>query len=278
MSEHSQPPAKTRFEPTLIAPETFLIHDHEGEGSAPVSVALNSMVIRAAEPVVVDTGMAENREQYLADVFSLVEPEDIRWVFISHDDVDHTGNVNALMEAAPNATLIVNWFIVTRMSTTLDVSPIRQRWVGDGESLDVGDRLLQAVRPPIFDSPTTRGLFDPTTGVYWSSDGFATPMDRPVQSVAELDHDFWTQGIHTFDNYISRWLPLVDDARFQATVSRVEALQPTTIVGCHTPVIGPTEVAQAMAATRQSPTAAFDEEPDQNTLEAIQAVVTEAAA
>ena len=47
------------------------------------------MVIRAAEPVVVDTGMMENREQYLEDVFSLVEPEDIRWVFISHDDVDH---------------------------------------------------------------------------------------------------------------------------------------------------------------------------------------------
>ena len=54
--------------------------------------------------------------------------------------------------------------------------PTRQRWVDDGESFDVGDRMLQAVRPPVFDSPTTRGLFDPTTGVYWASDGFATPM------------------------------------------------------------------------------------------------------
>ena len=92
---------KTRFEPTEIAPDTFLIHDHQGEGTGPVSVALNTMVIRAAEPVVIDTGMKENRDQYLADVFSLVEPEDIRWVFISHDDVDHTGNLNALMELRP---------------------------------------------------------------------------------------------------------------------------------------------------------------------------------
>src|ERR1700748_3587293 len=99
-------PTKTRFEPTQIAPDTFLIHDHQGEGEGPVSVALNTMVIRAAEPVVVDTGMAENRDQYLADVFSLVEPEDIRWVFISHDDVDHTGNLNALMSLAANATAI----------------------------------------------------------------------------------------------------------------------------------------------------------------------------
>ena len=86
------------------------------------------------------------------------------------------------------------------------------------------------MRPPIFDSPTTRGLYDPTTGVYWGSDGFATPMDRPVTSVDELDADFWVQGIHTFDNYISRWLPLVDDARYQATVDRVAELQPTCTV------------------------------------------------
>ena len=271
MSEHTLLPPKTRFEPTRIAPETFLVHDHEGEGTAPVCVPLNSMVIRAAEPVVVDTGMAENRERYLADVFGLVEPEDVRWVFISHDDVDHTGNVNALMAACPNATLVVSWFIGTRMGATLEVPPTRQRWVGDGEALDVGDRVLRAVRPPIFDAPTTRGLFDPTTGVYWASDGFATPMDRPVTTADELDADFWVQGIHTFDNYISRWLPLVDDARYQATVDRVAALQPTTLVGCHTPVVEGARVGQAIAATRLSPTAAFDEEPDQATLEAIQA-------
>jgi flavorubredoxin len=268
---------KTHLEPTLIAPDTFLIHDHEGEGTAPVCVPLNSMVIRGAEPVVVDTGMAENREQYLADVFSLVEPEDIRWVFISHDDVDHTGNLNALMERATNATLVTNWFMITRMGATLEVPPTRQRWVGDGEGLDVGDRILRAVRPPIFDSPTTRGLYDPTTGVYWASDSFATPMPHPMATVAGLDDEFWLGGMTTFDNYISPWLDLVDDARFQATVDRIEALQPTTLVGCHTPAIGATRVAKAIANTRRSPGATFDTEPDQTTLELIQATLTEAS-
>jgi flavorubredoxin len=269
---------KTHLEPTLIGPDTYLIHDHEGEGTAPVCVPLNSMVIRGAEPVVVDTGMAENREQFLADVFGLVEPEDIRWVFISHDDVDHTGNVNALMDLAPNATLVINWFMTTRMGASLEVPPTRQRWVGDGEGLDVGDRVLQAVRPPIFDSPTTRGLFDPTTGIYWASDSFATPMPHPVRTVTELEKDFWLGGMTTFDNYVSAWLPLVDEARFQATVDRVEALQPTTIVGCHTPVVGATRVAQALANTRRSPGATFDPEPDQTTLELIQATLADTAA
>ena len=64
-----------------------------------------------------------------------VEPEDIRWVFISHDDVDHTGNVNALMDLAPNATLVINWFMTTRMGASLEVPPTRQRWVGDGGAI-----------------------------------------------------------------------------------------------------------------------------------------------
>jgi flavorubredoxin len=270
---------KTRIEPTQIAPDTFVIHDHHGEGHAPVSVALNTMVIRAAEPVVVDTGVVENRDQYLADVFSIVEPEDIRWVFISHDDVDHTGNLNALMELAPNATAIVNWFMVDRMGATLAVPPTRQRWIGDGESFEVGDRTLHAVRPPIFDSPTTRGLYDSKSGVYWSSDSFATPMLNPAATVSDFDPDFWHGGQHTFDRYVSPWLELVDDGRFQAQVDRVQALAPTAMVGCHTPaILGRDRVDAAIAATRLSPTADIQPQPDQAVLDQIQLAVEGIAA
>ncbi len=228
------------------------------------------MVIRGAEPVVVDTGMAENHDQFMADVFSLVEPEDIRWVFISHDDVDHTGNLNALMAAAPNATVIINWFMQERMGASLDVSPMRQRWVGDDERIELGDRTLLTVRPPIFDSPTTRGLFDPTTGVYWASDSFATPMLTPVRNVADLDPGFWDEGMATFNQYVSPWITLTDDRKFQATVERVEALGASYFVGCHTPVIGRSHLDQAIAATRRSPFATVAPQPDQAVLDQIQ--------
>src|SRR5215217_4584579 len=138
---------RTRIPPTPIASDTFLLRNHHGEGEAPVSVALNTMVIGAAEPVVVDTGMAEHREHFLSDVSSLVEPDDVRWVFISHDDIDHTGNLNVLMELWPNATLIINWFMTERMGGSLEVPPTRWRWIGDGETFSVGDRVLAAVRP-----------------------------------------------------------------------------------------------------------------------------------
>jgi flavorubredoxin len=264
---------KTRLTPSRVANETFVIHDHQGEGTAPVSVALNAMVIRAAEPVVVDTGVAANRDEFLADVFSLVEPYDIRWVFLSHDDVDHTGNVNTLMEAAPNATLVVNWFITERMGGALAVSPARQRWVGDGEHFDVGDRRLYAVRPPVFDSPTTRGLFDPTTGVYWASDAFATPMPVPVTDADQLDEDFWNGGVLMFARYLSPWLELIDETKFQRSVSRVASLGATTIAGCHTPVVQSYHLDRVIDITRRAPGAHVPPEPGQTVLEEIQRVL-----
>jgi flavorubredoxin len=261
--------AKVHLAPTRIAPDTFVIHDHQIDVAEPVAVSLNSMVIRGAEPVVVDTGMAENRDRWLADVFSLVEPTDIRWVFVSHDDVDHTGNVNAIMDLAPNATLVCTWFVPERMGASLAVPLTRQRWVDHGGRFDVGDRVLHAVRPPVFDSPTTRGLFDPTTGVYWSSDSFASLMPEPVRDVDELDPGFWLGTMDAVHQAVSPWLALVDDAKFQATVDRIAALAPSAMAGCHSPVIRGTRVADAIAAIRRAPTAECPPEPDQAVLERV---------
>jgi flavorubredoxin len=270
--------SKTRLAPTLIAPDTFVIHDHDGEGTDPVAVPLNTMVIRGAQPVVVDTGMAENREQYLADLFSIVEPDDVRWVFISHDDVDHTGNVNAVMDACPNATLVVNWFMTKRMGESLEVPFTRQRWVGDGESFDVGDRVLHAIRPPVYDSPTTRGLFDPTTGVYWSSDSFATPMLQPTPHIDTLDPKFWAEGFAMFAQYVSPWASLADDVKFEQTIRRIEQLDITTIAGCHTPTIGPDHIAEAFDLMHSFRSQVVMPEPDQAVLNQIVAAVTMGAA
>jgi glyoxylase-like metal-dependent hydrolase (beta-lactamase superfamily II) len=65
------------------------------------------MVLRGAEPVVVDTGAPIHRDSVLQQVFSLVEPEDVRWIYLSHDDGDHTGALHELLAECPNAPMVV---------------------------------------------------------------------------------------------------------------------------------------------------------------------------
>ena len=67
--------------------------------------------------------------------------------------------------------------------------------VNDGESFSAGDRTLTAVIPPTFDSPTTRGLYDSSTGVYWAVDSMGTPVTAEVTDVGDLDADFWRGGV-----------------------------------------------------------------------------------
>src|SRR5438552_1226219 len=83
---------------------------------------------------------------------------DVRWIFLSHDDRDHAGNLLPVLAACPNATLLTNWFSIGRMAEEWMTPLDRCRFLNDGERLDIGDRTLSAIRPPLFDNPTTRGV------------------------------------------------------------------------------------------------------------------------
>ena len=256
--------------PTKVAADTYVIHSVQEALGQPLFIYLNSMVILGREPMIVDTGTIANREQWLEDVFSLVQPEDVRWVFISHDDVDHTGNLEQAMEACPNARLVCNWAMVERHTNCFDFPLERCQWVMDGETLDIGDRTLVALRPPVYDSPTTRGLFDPTTGVYWSVDTFATPLLDPAMGVGDLETEFWQFGMSLFAlGAVSPWLSLVDPAKYATYVERVQSLDITTIAGCHTPVIEGALIEQAFAHVRALPTTPPPPMPDHSVLEEI---------
>jgi hypothetical protein len=259
-----------RVEPEKIAKDTYVRHSVQEALGQPLFVYLNSMVILGKEPMIVDTGTIANREQWLEDVFSLVEPKDVKWIFLSHDDVDHTGNLEQAMEACTNAQLVCNWAMVERHSNCFEFPIDRCRWVMDGEKLDVGDRTLFALRPPVFDSPTTRGLFDPTTGVYWAADTFATPLPDYNAGVADLDPEFWAGGLAMFAlGAVSPWISMCDPAKYNAFVDRVQGLDITTVAGCHTPVIEGGFIDKAFGHVRELPLIDPPLLPDQSILDQI---------
>jgi hypothetical protein len=264
-----------RVEPLEVGAETYLIREVQQALGEPLSVYFNSAVIRGAEPVIVDTGTARNREGWMADVFGLVEPEDVKWLFLTHDDADHTGNLRQAMEMCPNATLVCSWALVERFTNAYEFPLTRCRWLNDGQSFDAGDRTLVAVRPPVFDSPTTRGLFDAGTGVYWAVDSFATPVPGgpgvpPALHVAELGETAWQEGMVMFGYHaVSPWLSMVDGQKFDACLRRVRAHGMTTIIGAHTPVISGAEVDTAFAMMGRMVDAEVPPCPDQAVLEHI---------
>jgi flavorubredoxin len=251
-----------------------LIRQVGGEGAAPMLVYVNSMVVLGKEPVIVDTGTVSNRENWLNDVFSLVDPKDVRWVFISHDDHDHVGNLPEVMALCPNATLVTSWFQMERLSGDLAIPPTRMRWIEDGDSIDGGDRVFAAVRPPVFDAPTTRGFYDSKTGVYWASDAFAAPTSVVIDDVSSLHPEEWRQGFNLFQTALSPWVHLVDAVKFNKTVCRIAELDIKTIGAAHTPAVFGDYVSSAIDMMLDLPQQPPAQLPGQETLDQIVAMVS----
>jgi flavorubredoxin len=145
----------------------------------------------------------------------------------------------------------------------------RVRWVRDGESFQAGDRTLVAVRPPLFDNPTTRGLLDTTTRVSWSVDAFGANLPHPVTDAAELDRDTWREGVLLINRLNHPWYRWLDQATFQARVAQVQHLGIEVLASCHGPVVHGAMVDEAFELVRRIPGLPPWQEPGQDDLEAM---------
>ena len=222
--------------PEAIAADTFLI-PNLAPGPDGLLLPVNSMVIRGREPVIVDTGAPVHREQWLEKVFTVVEPEDVRWIFLSHDDGDHTGALFDVLERCPRATLVTNFFAVERLQLEKPALPLaRMRWIEPGESLDAGDRVLKLFRPPVFDGPTSRGLFDPKSGAMWIVDTFPCFTPGPLDA-DDLPQELLEQVMPALSSAISPWHAWLDRAAYLRHVDAVEALGAHTVASAHGPVL-----------------------------------------
>ena len=122
----------------------------------------------------------------------------------------------------------------------------------------------------MFDSPTTRGLYDPTTKVFWSVDTFATPLPDSSMGIADLDPDFWAEGLTLFAlGAVSPWISMTDPVKYGQHVDKTQDLDITTIAACHSPVIEGPYIDQAFEHIRALPTLDLPELPDQSILDQI---------
>jgi len=255
--------------PLRVADDTWLIQQMQEAAIGPLWVYLHSLVIKGKEPIIVDTGTPANREQWLADVFSIVDPGDVRWIFLSHDDVDHSGNLEQVMEACPNAKLVTTWFMIERHTGAFNFPLERCVWINDGDSFSAGDRTLHAIIPPLFDSPTTRGLYDDRTGTYWAVDTFALPLPGPMNDIAGLPAEAWQGGMEMFNCMNSPWFKLLDPAKFERHVDRTQKLDIETIASCHSPVIPRSHVDAAFNMIRRIPHLEPPPQPQQGDLDEL---------
>lgn len=202
-----------------------------GYGVLPV----NAFVIHSKEPVLVDTGMAAVGPDFMRELKSVIDPKEISWIWITHADMDHLGNFQTMLEAAPNARVVTTYIGMAKMG--LHGFPLdRVFLLNPGQFLEVGDRRLLALKPPTFDAPETTCLFDPTSSTLISADSFGAILEKPFDNAADIAPDKLRDGGTLWASIDAPWLGVTDPQKFNTTLKKIDELGASTILSSHLPV------------------------------------------
>jgi len=229
--------APAMFETRRVAADTDALCAYmpvPGFGVLPV----NAYVIHGPEPVLVDTGLSALREEFLTALGEVIDPATLRWIWITHMDADHVGNLDAVLSLAPAARVVTTYLGMGKMGL-LGLPVERAYLLNPGQSLPVGEEhALQAVVPPTFDAPETTGLYDPRSGALFSADCFGALMTAPAENAAEVGADALREGMVGWAVVDAPWLSLVDQAAMNRVIEGIRRLAPGTVLSSHLPPAG----------------------------------------
>ncbi|MBN2484977.1 MAG: FprA family A-type flavoprotein [Bacteroidales bacterium] len=114
----------------------------------------NSYFIDAQKKTIIDTVKAGFRDEYLEKIRSLVNPAEIEVIVVNHTEPDHSGNVAALLELAPNATVYGSKIALAYLGEIMN-RPFSSCAVKDGDTISLGNKTLQVINAPNLHWPDT---------------------------------------------------------------------------------------------------------------------------
>jgi hypothetical protein len=216
---------------------------------------INAYVLKAEEPVLIDTGVGIDRDDFIEAVSSIIDLPALKWVWLTHDDADHTGNIARIFELAPNARLVTNAFSAMRMATWWQVPLDRVHAIRPGDTINVGDRTLRAVSPPAYDNPLSIGIVDQSTGALFSVDAFGALLPEPTENVADVPPEALAGGMVGWATSDSPWLHTIDRDQFGGVLDRVRKLEPTHVFSSHLPAASGDSLAHFLQVLESVPDA-----------------------
>lgn len=253
-----------------VAPDVDALTLH-----APIPIGgflpVNAFLLRSEQPLLVDSGIENFAESTLSALRTLIDPAELRWIYLTHVDADHTGCLSRLLSEAPRARVVTTFLGMAKLGLRHQVPPDRIYLLNPGQTLDVGDRRLVVAKPPVYDAPETTMLFDGSTRTLFSSDCFGAIGASPdVASANDVPAAALREGAVTWLSIDSPWIGSVRRDALRDACAELQALSPETILSSHlAPARNLTDqlVGNVLAATEAAPFVG----PDQAWLEGLMA-------
>jgi NADH oxidase (H2O-forming) len=107
----------------------------------------NSYFIHADKKCIIETAKEKFKDEYLAKVKKVCNPEEIKYIVLDHTEPDHSGSLKHLLEIAPAAAVVGSGNAIRYLKDIVghDFDSIV---VKDGDTLDLGNKTLRFISAP----------------------------------------------------------------------------------------------------------------------------------
>ncbi len=194
----------------------------------------NSYLVKGSEKTaLIDSVRDGYLPEQLDGLREICDPSKIDYIVCNHTEPDHSGSLKAMLEQAPDAVVVCS-----RAAKALIAGLINRDFacmvVGDGDTLDLGDKTLSFISAPFLHWPDTMFTYLKSDGVLFSCDAFGFHFSAkdifddktPLTDAMEEARKYY------FDVIMSPFKPYVLEA-----VGKIRDMEIKMIAPSHGPVL-----------------------------------------
>lgn len=174
-------------------------------------------------PLIFDAGSHIHRGQIMADLKELLGDGSPGYVFLTHTELPHTGNLSAILEEWPTTKLVVSSAILPHVELPWWVKEDQIQYGYAGTDETYGDRRISFSDGILKDQPGTHWMFDEKTGALFTADafGYLFPANADMKFDDELEDGISTQWFRQYHESAFRFLPMVNGKKVNEDITKV---------------------------------------------------------
>ena len=208
------------------------VNDHdidlfEGQYVVENGMAYNSYLIIDEKTAVMDSVDARFGDEWLGNIKAALGEKAPDYLIVQHMEPDHSANINAFMQAYPQAVVVASAkaFAMMKQFYGSDYAD-RQVVVSEGDTLSLGGRELKFFTAPMVHWPEVIVTYDSTDKVLFSADAFGK------FGALDADEDWACEARRYYFGIVGKY-----GAQAQALLKKASTLDIKTICPLHGPVL-----------------------------------------
>ena len=143
----------------------------EGLWPLPSGVSYNAYLVVGKKAALIDGVKAPFAEELLENISQVLDPAELDYLVVNHMEPDHSGALPLLRRLAPKAEVLATPAALPMLARFYGITA-GVRGVEDGETLDLGGKVLKFFHIPFVHWPETMATYEETERVLFPCDAF----------------------------------------------------------------------------------------------------------